>query len=240
MRRISYLSIALLVGLAATGVDAQNARPQFRPAVLVSGPDSLINRIDAQALFAAGQRDGAVMFSARATKEGRLTETRTYHGTPGSDKLAAEVLKRLPDTKIGVPIFNYQPVDTVLYGTVVFAVANDKPHIRIFLNQDAAELRDQSDFIGPHPVYGGEPAFSGLHPPEAGGTAPGVGLVGISLKGDATGNLQQLHALNEDPPLLGFGGAAESDLKGAKFIPAFRNGDAEACETMLALCYPKS
>src|SRR3982750_3163998 len=99
MRRISYLAIALLVGLAATRLEAQNARPQFRPAVLITGLDSLINRIDAQALFAAGQRDGAVMFSGRATKEGRLTETRTYHGTPESEKLAAEVLKHLPDSK---------------------------------------------------------------------------------------------------------------------------------------------
>ena len=41
--------------------------------------------------------------------------------------------------------------------------------------------------------------------------------------------------MKEDPPLLGFGGAAMADFANAKFIPAFRNGQPVACQVMLPI-----
>lgn len=239
MRRLTHFSAGLFLLLGSVvAAQAQAQRPQFRPAVLITGPDSLLNRIEAKALFEAGQREGVVMFCARATKEGRLAAGSVYHGSPGSEKLAAEVTKQLPGTKTAPAIYDYQPVEAVFYGTVTFSVSGEKPQVRIFLNHDAAELKKGSDFIGPQPVYGGDSAFSGFHYPASAGKVPVSGLVGVSMKLDAQGIVQEMRVLNEDPPLLGFGLAAANDLRGAKFIPAFRDGDADACNTVLAVYYP--
>lgn len=240
MRRLTGIALALLlIFFADRRLEAQGPRPQFRPAVLTGGADSLINRIDAKALAAAGQEDGAIMFCARATRDGQLSDTHTYHGTVGTDALAAEVFKRLPGTRVSPAIYDHQPVEVLFYGTVVFSRNDDKPQVRIFLNQDPAELKKGSDFIGPQPIAGADSAFTGLHYPSGSEDRIAVsGTVGVSLKVDANGSLQDFKVLNEDPPLLGFGTAAEADFKGAKFIPAFRDGDADACDTAIALYYP--
>jgi hypothetical protein len=43
--------------------------------------------------------------------------------------------------------------------------------------------------------------------------------------------------LGEDPPLVGFAQQAVADLAGAKFIPAFRDGDATDCDTRMDIYY---
>ncbi len=53
---------------------------------------------------------------------------------------------------------------------------------------------------------------------------PVDGSAELELKVDASGNLQDLKLLSEQPPFLGFGDTAFEDLSRAKFIPAFRNG----------------
>jgi hypothetical protein len=237
MRKLFTLTIGLLLFAAGAAQLQAQGRPQFRPAVFVTGPESLVNRIDRKALAAAGQKDAAVMFSARTTKDGKLTDAHTYRGTPESEKLAAEVLKKLADAKVAPAIYDHQPVETIFYGTVVFALEGMGPQVRIFLNQDAGEFTKGTDFIGPQPVIGGDSGFTGLHyPPSATAAAAQVGL---SLKVDEKGVPQDVHVLLEDPPQLGFGAAADADFKGVKFIPAFRDGDVDACQTTLVAYYVK-
>jgi len=63
-----------------------------------------------------------------------------------------------------------------------------------------------------------------------------TGVVEAVFRTDATGNLRDLRVTGEDPPLLGFPDAVVSDFQGAKFIPAFRNGDVTENETIQPLC----
>ena len=237
MRNLRCLAaVALFFPGLCTVADAQMARPQFRPSVLRSGPESLINTIDREALSKAGQKDGAVMFSALVKKTGEVAQSRTYRGTPDTAALEAEVRKRLENVKFAPAIYNYQPVEVILSGTVFFAVADGKPQVRIFLNQDPNELKKTSDFIAPQPVLGGDSQFTGVHyPTEL--TVQVKAVVDLGLNVDVTGHLRELHVVAEEPPLLGFKNLAAKDFHGAKFIPAFRDGDAVESKTLYPVCY---
>ncbi len=238
MSRLLQLSAAALLGFVAVShAAAQGARPQFRPALLGTGPDSLVNKINTEELLKQGQKDGAVMFCSVTAKDGRLVQNRVYRGMPGTEALRAEVTKQLEETRVVPAIYNHQPVEVLLYGTVVFSVVNEKPRLQIVLHQDPEELKKGSDFIGPQPMFGGESKFTGLTYPQSEHPVQVTGIVDLGLEVDAKGNLGGIHVLAEEPPLLGFAAAAVEDFAGAKFIPAFRDGDPVATETVLPVCY---
>lgn len=211
--------------------------PQYRPAMLGIGPASVINRIDTQDLITKGQKDGSVMFCCSVKKTGEIANTWTYRGTPGSLLLEQELVRRL-DTAGFVPgIYNRQPVHVLFYGTVIFKIVNGKPRLRIFANQEAEELKKESDFVGPQPFAGRDSKFEGLHYPNDALTNVLSGLVEMGMKIDANGNLQELKLLSEDPPLAGFGRAASEDFRVATFIPAFRDGKPVECSITLPVYY---
>lgn len=237
MRRFLFF-LAVTAACAASPLLYAQARPQFRPAVLGSGPTSLARSIDAQALYDAGQRTGAVMFSAHVLKDGQLVDAHTYHPAPDSDKLELEVLRKVSQARVAPAIYESQPVEVILTGTVSFSVTDDKPQIAIFLNQDPKELKDARDFIAPQVVFGGPSKFEGTHYPPSASVVPLSGLVSAAVKIDAKGNLNGFDVIAEDPPLLGFGLSAIRDFSGAKFIPAFRDGDPVECDTVLPIFYP--
>ncbi len=135
-----------------------------------------------------------------------------------------------------MPIYQYQPVTVLLYGTVVFS-ASTKPNVRIFLNQDPNEIRDASDFIAPQPVIGGIRSSTGSPRRRATPRCRLTAVVDLNLKVNRAGELQGLEVLKEEPPLLGFGAAAEADFREAKFIPAFRLGDPVDSEIVQPICY---
>lgn len=219
----------------ATPSVAPLPRPQFRPAVLATGPDSAINRIDVKALLKQGQKDGAVQFGVAVGKDGRAGEIWTYHAMPGSTELEKEVLRGLSQSRFTPPIYNYQPVVTLLSGTVIFD-ADVPPHLRIFLNQDPKEIRAGNDFVAPQPVIGGDSGFDGLNaPPELPVAVDGI--VELELQVDGKGNLEGINITGEDPPLLGFREAALDDFQDAKFIPAFRSGDPIESKCVMTVCY---
>jgi hypothetical protein len=200
------------------------ALPEFRPALLGTGPDSLINRIDTTDLIKKGQKEAAVMFSCLIAPSGEIVRSGTYRGTKGSELLEKEVLKHLTNAKFIPAIHNHQPVLAVFYGTVRFAVVNGKPRLRIFANQQLQEVDKETDFIDPQPYVGPDSKFTGTHSPETPTTVALTGAVELEVEVDATGNLKNMQVVSEDPPFLNLGEAALSDFNGAKFIPAFRNG----------------
>ena len=200
------------------------ALPELRPALVGTGPNSLINTIDTSDLIKKGQKDAAVMFTCLVAPTGDIARSGTYRGTKGSELLDKEVLKRLANAKFIPAIHNHQPVLAVFYGTVTLAVVNGKPRLRVFANQQLDELKKESDFIDPQPYVGEDSGFTGVHYPETGSAVAVTGVVELALNVDAMGNLQSMQVVSEDPPLLGFGDAAISDFTGAKFIPAFRDG----------------
>jgi len=200
------------------------ALPEFRPALLGTGPDSLINRMDTADLIKKGQKDAAVMFTCLVAPTGEIARSGTYRGTKGSEPLEKEVLKRLASAKFIPAIHNHQAVLAVFYGTVTFAVVNGTPRLRVFANQQLQEVDKENDFIDPQPYVGQDSKFSGTHYPQTPTTVMLTGAVDLAVEIDAAGNLKSMQVVSEEPPFLNFGEAALSDFNGAKFIPAFRNG----------------
>jgi TonB family protein len=248
MRLGTFFVIALL--LTADLVSAQTVKvgsptptpalPEFRPALLGSGPDSLINKIDTADLIKKGQKDAAVMFTCLVAPTGDVMRSGAYRGTKGSELLEKELLQRLVNAKFIPAIHNHQPVLAVFYGTVTFGVVNGKPRLRIFANQQLDELKKESDFIDPQPYVGQDSKFTGLHYPETPTTVVLTGVVQLALEVDAAGNLKSIQVVSEEPPYLGFGQAALSDFNGAKFIPAFRNGKPVDSKVAVPIYYKPS
>src|SRR5256714_4759675 len=247
MRVFAILAVVLLsiVDLSWSQVDVPSSQPanlpMYRPVLLGTGPDASINRIDSAGLMKQGQKDAAVMFSCSVKRDGAVLSVSTYRGTPDSRLLEQEILKKLAaaaNPKFVPAIYNHIPVDAIYYGTVTFAIVNDKPRLRIFSNQERTELAKESDFIGPQPFWGGDSKFNGFHYPTRDSAPVQVdGSVELALKVDATGNLRDLMLLSEQPPFLGFGEAAFDDISRARFIPAFRDGKPVACEVKMPIYY---
>jgi len=210
--------------------------PMYRPALIGKAPDAIINRIDESMLVKAGQKNGLIMFFALVDKDGTVKFSSTYRGTPESKLLEQEVQRALTNAKMIPAIRNHEPVAVFYYATVIFQVIDDRPRLRIFANQEARELRTESDFVGPQPCLGADSKFDGLDYPKN-LPVPVNGAVELLLKIDAAGNLQEEKVMKEDPPLLGFGDAAKADFANAKFIPAFRDGKPVACEIVLPVYY---
>jgi hypothetical protein len=211
--------------------------PLYRPAVLGTGPLSVINRIDTQDLIRQGQKDATLMFCCSVKTNGEIVNTWIYRQSPGSSALEAEAFRCL-DTAVFVPaIYNHHTVHVLFYGTITFKIVNGKPRLRIFANQEAEELKNESDFVGPQPFAGSDSKFEGLHFPNDTVAAPISGLAELGMKIDAAGNLKELRLISEYPPLAGFGRAAAEDFRVAKFIPAFRDGKPVECSITLPVYY---
>jgi hypothetical protein len=228
---------------APTAARAPSASPaavepvKYLPALLGTGPNSVINRMDTQELMKRGQKDASILFCCSVEKTGRIMHSWTYRGSPGSALLEQELVRRL-DQSVFIPaIHNHQPVHVLFYGTVTFAIANGKPRLRIFANQETEEVKKESDFIGPQPFVGRDSKFEGLHYPNEVVKTEMSGVVELGLKVDAEGKLKELRVVSENPPLLGFGLAAASDFRVASFVPAFREGKPVECSITLPVYY---
>jgi len=220
---------------SATPASAQ--LPQYRPALLPLGPNSVINRIDEAGLIRDGQKDGSLYFRCAVSRTGEILDTWTYHQSPDSTLLERELVRCL-DRSVFIPaIYDHETVDVFFFGTVTFKVVDGKPRLRIFANQEEAELKKESDFIGPQPFVGRSSKFEGLHYPNDTVTSELTGMVELGMKIDATGKLLDLRVVSEYPPLVGFRRAAAEDFRVATFIPAFRDGKPIACEIILPVYY---
>src|SRR2546422_1557529 len=247
MRTLAFCLIALLsivelasAQISVTPSEQVAALPMYRPILLGKGPTSLIDRIDTQDLVKKGQKDAQITFICSVKKNGEVEWSGVYTGTPDSDLLRQELQKRLSpasDPRFVPAVYNHRPVDAIYYGTVTFAVVDGKPLLRIFSNQEAEELKSGHDFIGPQPFFGPGSKFSWFHYPNESTPAGVDGVVQLKLKVDATGNLQDMKILSEEPPSLGFADAARGDFRDAKFIPAFRDGKPVACDVTLGVFY---
>jgi hypothetical protein len=211
--------------------------PLYRPALLGTGPTSVINRMDGAALVRDGQKDAQLFFCCSVGKDGTIANTWTYRQSPESTLLERELVRCL-DQAVFIPgVSNHEAVYVLFYGTVTFQVVDGKPRLRIFANQEAEELKKESDFIGPQPFVGRGSKFEGLHYPDDAVTSALSGIVELGVKVDATGALKELKVVSEYPPLVGFRRAAAEDFRVASFIPAFREGKPVECSITLPVYY---
>jgi hypothetical protein len=214
--------------------------PVFRPILIGQGPDALINRIDTQDLINKGQKDGWVRFICAVRKNGDVIWSQLFGSAPNSDLLKLELSKRLSSAanpKLIPAVFNHQPVDAIYYGTLTFKVVNGKPRLRIFSNQQQAEVEAESNFVAPQPFFGPGSKFDGFHYPKGTARMPVDGVVQVHIKVDAMGNFGGGEVVSEEPPFQGFGPAAAKDLHDAGFIPGFRDGEPVYCEVTIPVLY---
>lgn len=127
--------------------------PDRRPALVGSGPDSLVNLIETQALMQKGQHDAWVMFRCVVGPDGRVGEVITYRVSPEADLLKQEVSRRLKKARFTPPVYNHHWTYASVSGTVVFVISQGQPRLRVYENQEMDELKRGSDFIAPRPVY---------------------------------------------------------------------------------------
>src|SRR6478672_5177378 len=161
-------------------IDVKSSRseevPMYRPALVGSGPEALINLIDENGLLGKGQKDAVVMFSCQVNRTGAVQWASYYGASPDSGPLLEELMYKIGATKFIPAIYNRVPVDVVFFGTVTFTVVDGKPRLRIFSNQEKEELQKESDFIAPQPFFGKDSKFGGWH-------YPPIGSVPIAVKG---------------------------------------------------------
>src|SRR5205085_9117518 len=133
------------------GTPAPASLPMYRPALLPLGPNSVINRMDTAALIRDGQKDASLYFRCSVGKAGEIMDSWTYKQSPDSTLLERELVRCL-DQAVFIPgVYNHELVYTLFFGAVTFKVADGKPRLRIFANQEEAELKKASDFVGPQP-----------------------------------------------------------------------------------------
>ena len=109
--------------------------PEMRPALLGTGPKSLINLIDTESLMKRGQTDALVMFSCGVGASGHCYTTVTYRGTPNSTPLAEETVYKC-DRAIFIPtVYQHKTRDALISGSIIFEVINGKP-AHLFKSRD--------------------------------------------------------------------------------------------------------
>ena len=226
--RISCVSFVALLGsiLAPQVAPAENL-PDCRPALLTNGRRSLVNLINLESLVKQGQGNATVMFSCGVNSLGFAGAGEFYRGTPNSEKLGREVVRRIDNAQFEPAVYHHTHVGVWISGTVTFIIKDGKPHLRVFLNQEEDDLLKGRDFIAPQYVNAPDNyKFRGIRWPA---NAPGHdGFVAIQLTIDAEGKVQGTKLEYEYPPNLGFGRETNA-IRDAWFIPGFREGKPGPC-----------
>lgn len=201
---------------------------QFQPALLGHHKRSLINTIDTQMLLKRGQGDGFVMFGCMVSNSGYGYWSRTYRCSPNTELLQKEVLGRIDQAMFEPAVIKGTRVSVYLLGSVVFAVRNGKPHLRIYLHQEEGDLKQGNDFVAPQFAF--DPTnskFDGIYYPPG---APGrSGVAAVRLSVNDIGQVKGATVTYEHPPGVGFGAQTAGGIRDATFIPGFRNGRPVAC-----------
>ena len=220
----------IIAALAVLSIPAVNlpaeSLPEMRPVLIGSGPHSLVNLINTEELVRKGQRDAWVKLNCFILGDGlvnRYDLPTALQKSEGGDALKREVAKALIATRFIPAVYNHKPTWARFRGTVIFAVVNGKPHLRIFANQEVDELKRGSDFIAPQLVWRSGTPFGPYSPPHA--AYLGVhGRVRVRHSVDARGNTTDVQVLSESHAGEKLGAAAREGILDSTYLPAYRNG----------------
>lgn len=229
MRPSRFVIAAVLAVFSAfaANLPAENL-PDTRPAVLGSGPGSLVNLIDTETLFQKGQRDAWVMFECAVDGGGIAFGSDFFTASPDANLLKNEVRKRLRQTRFIPAAYNHKRTSAWFAGTVVFVVANGKPHLRIYANQDLDEIKRGADFVAPQLIDVPNHNLSNLpHFPSKATHDEAAGVVKLRHTVDANGKTTDLQVISE-PPGYQLGDYLKKVLPLLDFSPGYRNGRATA------------
>ena len=145
-RESLFLALVVLgLGVICPGELHAETLSDRRPALIGSGPGSLVNLIDTEALFQKGQRDAWVMFECGVAGDGIVFGSDFFTASPDSRLLKNEIRRRLRQTRFIPAVYNHKRTSAWFAGTVVFVVANGRPRLRIYANQDLDEIKRGAD-----------------------------------------------------------------------------------------------
>jgi hypothetical protein len=207
-----------------TGHLSAETLPQSRPALIGSGPGSLVNLIDAQALFQKGQRDAWVMFECAVLGDGVVRGSDFFTASPDSRLLKNEVRKRLRQARFVPAVYNHKRTWSWLAGTVLFVVKDGRPHLRIYAHQDLDEIKRGTDFVAPQLID--VPTNYYMNFPKVPTTAvrdDAAGVVKVRHSVDANGKTTNVEVISE-PAGSQTGEYLKKVLPRLDFTPGYRNG----------------
>ena len=230
-----FLALAILgLGSVSPGELHAETLPDRRPALPGSGPGSLVNLIDAEALFQKGQRDAWVMFECAVAGDGVVFGSDFFTASPNANLLKNEIRRRLRQTRFIPAVYNHKRTTAWFAGTVVFVVANGRPRLRLYANQDFDEIKRGADFVAPQLIYVPNRDLSNL--PDYPGEArhrEASGVVKLRHSVDANGKTTDVKLISErahgrlgPAPASGFqfGEYLTKAVPLLDFMPGYRNG----------------
>ena len=226
----------MLMSVASTilssGVAGQ--LPDTQPALVGSGPNSLVDLINTQHLMERGVAHGALFFSASISPSGVPSDYEIWGMTKETEPLRDELRTQLYRARFVPAVYNHQNVFSTFNGTLTFSVIDGKPHLRTFANQELPELQKESDFIAPEPIRipGHVYDFRTMKDPFGSWDnedKPGVAEMLLSI--DASGHLVDVRLLSVSPNNKSYGDYAVEMMHRRTFLPAYRNGKAVASIT---------
>lgn len=200
--------------------------PDRRPALVGNGPGSLVNLIDSEGLFRKGQRDAWVMFEAAILPDGIVRPSEFSTFSPDSQLLRNEVRRRLRQSWFMPAVYDGRRTYAWFAGTVVYVVANGRPHLRVYANQELDEIKRGTDFLAPQlisvPRQQFIPGFPDYPSRAYHGTTGGVVKLRHSV--DADGKTTDVQVISERPTGYKFGETAAKMVRLLNFLPGYRNG----------------
>ncbi len=222
----TFLALTIIVVIACKSLRAENL-PDMRPALVGSGPRSLVNLINAKHLMDRGFQHGAMYFMARVDPNGYPSYSKVW-ATTGIEPLRDEVRERLAEARFVPAVYNHQHVYGWFSGTLAFSVTGGKPHLRIFANQELSELQKESDFIAPQAIWLPGKIYDYAKWKDPFGswwTADKAGMPNISLTLDASGQVKDAHVESLPPGTTqAYADAALLIIRQQLYLPAYRNG----------------
>ena len=226
--------VALGLGVVRPGELHAETLPDRQPALIGSGPGSLVNLIDAEVLFQKGQRDAWVMFDCWVAGDGIVFGSDFFTASPNSGLLKNEIRRRLRQTRFIPAVYDHKRTSAWFAGTAVFVVANGRPHLRLYANQDLDEIRRGVDFVAPQLIFVPNHYPSNLPKyPSAAKHDEAAGVVKLRHSVDANGKTTDVQVISERAyPRLGgrpassfqFGEYLTKNVPLLNFLPGYRNG----------------
>jgi TonB family protein len=225
--RLTCCIVAAIASCAAANVSAESL-PQRRPALIGSGPGSLVNLIDANALFQKGQRDAWVMFECAVLGDGVVRPSDFFTASPDAGLLKNEVRRRLRQTRFIPAVYNHKRTWSWFAGTVLFVVKDGRPHLRIYAHQELDEIKRGTDFVAPQIIDVPTNYYLNIPKvPTAAARDGAAGVVKVRHSVDANGKTTNVEVIRE-PSGSQMGEYLKQLLPRLDFSPGYRNGSPAA------------
>lgn len=223
----TFIAILLITSISRVSLLAESL-PAMRPALIGSGPTSLVNLINTKHLMERGLQHGAMYFMARVDPNGYPAFSRVWGTTKETEPLRDELRERLAEARFMPAVYNHQHVYAWFFGTLAFSVVDGKPHLRIFANQELSELQKESDFIAPQSVWlPGKNFDTAKWKDPFGGwsSTDKAGAADLLMSVDASGHIKDLKVASVDPPeKKSYADEAMKMVEQRLCLPAYRNG----------------